>query len=32
MAKVEGADTSFYMNPAAYSQVKEEKKIKGYSR
>lgn len=28
MAKVEGADTSFYMNPAAYTQVKEEKKTK----
>ena len=28
MAKVEGADTSFYMNPAAYTQVKEEKKSK----
>jgi uncharacterized protein YaaR (DUF327 family) len=28
MAKVEGTDTSFYMNPAAYSQVKEEKKSK----
>ena len=26
MAKVESADTSFYMNPAAYSQVKDEKK------
>jgi len=29
MAKVDGADTSFYMNPAAYSQVKDEKKSKG---
>jgi uncharacterized protein YaaR (DUF327 family) len=29
MAKVEGADTSFYMNPAAYAQVKDEKKSKG---
>jgi len=29
MAKVDGADTSFYMNPAAYSQVKDEKKTKG---
>jgi uncharacterized protein len=28
MAKVESADTSFYMNPAAYAQVKEEKKSK----
>jgi uncharacterized protein YaaR (DUF327 family) len=28
MAKVESADTSFYMNPAAYAQVKEEKKAK----
>jgi len=28
MAKVDGADTSFYMNPAAYSQVKDEKKTK----
>jgi len=28
MAKVDGADTSFYMNPAAYSQVKDEKKSK----
>lgn len=31
MAKVEGADASFYMNPAAYSQV-EEKKNKGIRR
>jgi len=29
MAKVEGTDTSFYMNPAAYTQVREEKKTKG---
>jgi uncharacterized protein YaaR (DUF327 family) len=30
MAKVDSADTSFYMNPAAYAQVKpEEKKTKG---
>jgi len=29
MAKVDGTDTSFYMNPAAYSQVKDEKKSKG---
>ena len=26
MAKIDSTDTSFYMNPAAYSQVKEEKK------
>jgi uncharacterized protein YaaR (DUF327 family) len=25
MAKIEGTDTSFFMNPAAYSQVKSEK-------
>jgi uncharacterized protein YaaR (DUF327 family) len=29
MAKVESSDTSFYMNPAAYAQVKDEKKNKG---
>jgi uncharacterized protein YaaR (DUF327 family) len=30
MAKVEGAaDASFYMNPAAYAQVKDDKKTKG---
>jgi len=29
MAKVESPDTSFYMNPAAYTQVKDEKKNKG---
>ncbi|MCL2810071.1 MAG: DUF327 family protein [Treponema sp.] len=29
MAKVDGTDTSFYMNPAAYAQVKDEKKNKG---
>ena len=29
MAKVDSTDTSFYMNPAAYSQVKDEKKTKG---
>jgi len=29
MAKVDGTDTSFYMNPAAYAQVKDEKKSKG---
>lgn len=30
MAKVENTDASFYMNPAAYSQVKaEDKKLKG---
>jgi uncharacterized protein YaaR (DUF327 family) len=28
MAKVESTDASFYMNPAAYTQVKEEKKSK----
>jgi uncharacterized protein len=28
MAKVESPDTSFYMNPAAYAPVKEEKKTK----
>ncbi|MDR1837996.1 MAG: YaaR family protein [Treponema sp.] len=28
MAKVESTDASFYMNPAAYSGVKEEKKTK----
>jgi len=28
MAKVESTDASFYMNPAAYSQIKEEKKTK----
>jgi len=28
MAKVESTDTSFYMNPAAYSGIKEEKKPK----
>jgi uncharacterized protein YaaR (DUF327 family) len=32
MAKVESADASFYMNPAAYSQVKDEKKSKGIRR
>ncbi|MDR2953087.1 MAG: YaaR family protein [Treponema sp.] len=33
MAKVDTADIpSFYMNPAAYSQVKEEKKTKGLRR
>jgi len=29
MAKIESPDTSFYMNPAAYTQVKDEKKNKG---
>jgi len=29
MAKVDGTDTSFYMNPAAYAPVKDEKKSKG---
>jgi len=32
MAKVEGTDTSFYMNPSAYSQVKDEKKSKAIRR
>jgi len=32
MAKVEGSDTSFYMNPSAYSQVKDENKSKGVRR
>jgi len=32
MAKVDGTDTSFYMNPAAYSQVKDEKKSKNVRR
>jgi len=32
MAKVESADTSFYMNPSAYSQVKDEKKSRGVRR
>jgi len=32
MAKVEGTDASFYMNPAAYSQVKDDKKTKGLRR
>jgi len=32
MAKVDGTDTSFYMNPAAYTQVKDEKKNKGVQR
>jgi len=32
MAKVESADTSFYMNPSAYSQVKDEKKSRGIRR
>jgi len=29
MAKVDGTDTSLYMNPSAYSQALEEKKTKG---
>jgi len=29
MARVDGSDTSFYLNPSAYSQVKDEKKSKG---
>jgi len=32
MAKVDGTDTSFFMNPSAYSQVKEEKKSKNIRR
>ena len=32
MAKVDGADSSFYMNPAAYSQVKDDKKTKTLRR
>ncbi|MCL1955262.1 MAG: YaaR family protein [Spirochaetes bacterium] len=36
MAKIENTDTSFYMNPAVYSQVKtgrsDEKKLKGIRR
>ena len=32
MAKVDGADSSFYMNPAAYAQVKDEKKPKTLRR
>jgi uncharacterized protein YaaR (DUF327 family) len=28
MAKIDGTDTSFFMNPAAYAQVKDEKKTK----
>ncbi|MCL2721712.1 MAG: YaaR family protein [Treponema sp.] len=36
MAKVDGTDTSFFMNPAAYSQVKpdksDDKKNKGINR
>ena len=32
MAKVESADTSLYMNPSAYTQVKEEKKSRGVRR
>jgi len=32
MAKVDGADSSFYMNPAAYAQVKDEKKPKSLRR
>jgi len=33
MAKVDGAaDPSFYMNPAAYSQIKDEKKSKNIRR
>jgi len=32
MAKVESADTSLYMNPSAYTQVKDEKKSRGIRR
>jgi len=32
MAKVDSTDTSFYMNPSAYSQVKDEKKSKNIRR
>jgi len=32
MAKVDGADASFYMNPSAFSQVKDDKKNKGLRR
>ena len=32
MAKLDGPDTSFYMNPAAYAHVKDEKKNKGVHR
>jgi uncharacterized protein YaaR (DUF327 family) len=32
MAKVESTDTSLYMNPSAYSQVREEKKPKSIRR
>ena len=32
MAKVDSSDTSFYMNPSAYSQVKDEKKPGGIRR
>jgi len=32
MAKVDGTDPSLYMNPSAYSQVKDEKKPKGLNR
>jgi hypothetical protein len=32
MAKVDGTDTSFYMNPAAYTQVKDERKSKNVHR
>jgi len=32
MAKVDGADPSYYMNPSAYSQVKDEKKSKNIRR
>jgi len=32
MAKVESIDNSLYMNPSAYSQVRDEKKTKGIRR
>ena len=32
MAKVDGTDSSFYMNPSAYSQVKDDKKTKNLRR
>ena len=32
MAKVESADTSIYMNPSTYTQVKDEKKSRGIRR
>ncbi|MCL2213754.1 MAG: YaaR family protein [Treponema sp.] len=32
MAKIDGTDTSFYMNPAAYAQVKDDKKTRNINR